>query len=442
MQIAERLLPVYHDPDRGDGYPVFFVWESGLLEILRNNLPEITSEKLFGILWKRLARIVLRKAAQQPQHRAAFVLPPVDTTALEAELDRAAASGEWDRLADTDVPAIETPLSEVEALTLESELQADLDLELEVQAVSQGLLDPAGPGAQAADRNATVRASSRTLMSPTALGRLVDRPDPGSRGVVTTARVVKAIVTIAARVIERMRGGRDHGFHATLVEELLRELYIANVGGLVWTLMKNDTADAFAAHPTAGGTAFLSALLPALAGQAEPRITLVGHSTGAVYIAELLDAAAAPDSPTARFDVVFLAPAVSFARVSAMLARHAPHIARFRTFAMRDEVERADRMLGVLYPHSLLYFVSGILETEVDMPLVGMQRFFDEQAFPPGHFPEVEPVRRFVRETSCTVWSTTGPAAPGWASGAIRHGDFDNDDHTLDSLAALVFGKW
>lgn len=282
MQIAERLLPVYHDPLRGDGYPIFFVWESGLFEILRNNLPEIAAEKLFGILWKRLARIVLRKAAQQPQDRAAFVLPDADTAGLEAELDRAAASGEWGRLAATGVPALETPLSEVEALALETELQADLELDLEVQAVSHGLLDPAGVSARTENRGATVRASSRTLMSPTALSRLVDRPDPATRGVVTTARVAKAIVTIAARIIERMRNGRDHGFHATLVEEILRELYIANVGGLVWTLMKNDTADAFAPHPLAGGTALLSALSTALAGRAEPRITLVGHSTGAV----------------------------------------------------------------------------------------------------------------------------------------------------------------
>lgn len=125
-----------------------------------------------------------------------------------------------------------------------------------------------------------------------------------------------------------------------------------------------------------------------------------------------------------------------------MLARHAPRIARFRTFAMRDEIERNDRMLGVLYPHSLLYFVSGILETEVDMPLVGMQRFFDEQAFPAERFPQIEPVRRFVLETPRAVWSTTGPAAPGWRSDTIRHGDFDNEDNTLASLAALVLGDW
>lgn len=442
MQIAERLLPIYHDPLRGDGYPIFFVWESGLLEILRNNLPEIASEKLFGILWKRLARIVVRKAAQRPHDRVAFVLPDADTAELEAELDRAAASGEWGRLAATGVPAIETPLSEVEALALESELHSDLELELEVQAVSHGLLGAGERRVQVLDRTATVRTSSRTLMSPTALDRLVDRPDPAARGVVTTARVVKAIVTIAARVIERMLSGRDHGFHATLVEEVLRELYIANVGGLVWTLMKNDTADAFAPRSEAGGTALLTALSTALAGRAEPRITLVGHSTGAVYIAELLDAAASLGGPAASFDVVFLAPAASFARVSAMLSRHAPRIARFRTFAMRDEVERADRMLGVLYPHSLLYFVSGILETEVDMPLVGMQRFFDEQAFGSERFPEIAPVRRFVLDAARAVWATTGPAAPGWASDAARHGDFDNDPYTLDSLAALVSGRW
>lgn len=440
MDIATRLLPVYGDPTRGDGYPVFFVWESGLVEIFANNLPQIAGEKLFGILWKRLARIVQRKAAQLPQDRAVSALPSVDTTSIEHEFDRAVDSDQWEPLHAVASPVIGAELSEIEALNLELELQGDLELGFEVREVSNGLLTPAEVSAQATGRGATVRGSSRTLMSPNALDNLVERPEPAARGFVTTAKVVKALVVIAAQVIRRFANGRDHGFHATLVEEILRELYIANVGGLVWKLMKDDTADAFAPDPAAGGTAFLRALSEALAGTANPRLTLVGHSTGAVYIAELLDAAGSLMPAGSRFDLVELAPAVTFERFAGMLASHEPRIGRFRMFAMQDGVERADRLVPVLYPHSLLYFVSGILEPEVDMPLLGMQRFHAGSLL--ADVPAVKAARSFFGQAPRAVWSRTAAAAPGWRSQSTRHGDFDNDAETLDSLATLVSGGW
>ena len=37
-ETAGRLFPVYED---AGAFPVFYVWESGLLEILRNNIAEI-----------------------------------------------------------------------------------------------------------------------------------------------------------------------------------------------------------------------------------------------------------------------------------------------------------------------------------------------------------------------------------------------------------------
>src|SRR5687767_6525247 len=41
---AERLLPIYRE---AGAYPIFLVWESGLLETLRNNLGDIAADKLF-----------------------------------------------------------------------------------------------------------------------------------------------------------------------------------------------------------------------------------------------------------------------------------------------------------------------------------------------------------------------------------------------------------
>jgi hypothetical protein len=60
--IAQRLLPVYAT---AGAYPLFFVWESGLLETVRNNLADISQEKIFREFVKKAAEWVFKKAAQR-----------------------------------------------------------------------------------------------------------------------------------------------------------------------------------------------------------------------------------------------------------------------------------------------------------------------------------------------------------------------------------------
>ena len=51
MRNASRLLSAYRS---AQSYPVFFVWESGLLEVLSHNLGNIAQEKVFQRLLSRL----------------------------------------------------------------------------------------------------------------------------------------------------------------------------------------------------------------------------------------------------------------------------------------------------------------------------------------------------------------------------------------------------
>ena len=141
------------------------------------------------------------------------------------------------------------------------------------------------------------------------------------------------------------------------------------------------------------------------------RITLVGHSTGAIYIANWLKHAG-NYLPDLKHDVVFLAPAINYAEFADLLAAQKARIGNFRMFAMQDALERDDQLWGgdeevpdgkdwrrFIYPSSLLYLVSGILESAVmpdgtivdepDMPIVGMARFFENKAvFTDKDFPE------------------------------------------------------
>lgn len=441
MTIARRLHQSYLD---AGAFPVFFVWESGLVETIRNNVGEIRKERFFRLVWKRLAKVLMRKLAQNDDQRAAGELPPADDRDVQEAIDKAVERNDATALPRTEpeVPADVTELTAIERLALEEDLRLDAEVTAAIEEISNGLRTPEEIERDRASRSAAVRGSTATLMDPRKLDELVSRPDPASRGFISTARMIKAIVAIAAKVVSRFVHGRDHGFHATLVEEILRELYLANVGQLIWEQIKKDTADAFRTGGSVyGGTAFLEALGDRIDPSDPPPITLVGHSTGAVYISEFLDAAVAVLPDGVRFGIVFQAPASTFERTAGTIAQHASRISGFRMFTMEDEHERADVLVPVVYPHSLLYFVSGVVEQEADTPIVGMHRFYDASRFPDADYPHIRTVRDYVLgQDGRVAWSVSGDGAgDGRRTGARRHSAFDDDDEeTLESVKYIL----
>jgi hypothetical protein len=225
------------------------------------------------------------------------------------------------------------------------------------------------------------------------------------------------------------------------VEEILRELKGDAIGGLVWREMKQDTRDSFGDDPQQhGGSALLAEIKDRWqeAGR-KPRIILVGHSTGAVYICEFLKAAARELPADIKFDVAFLAPACTFDLLADTLTLAADRIVNFRSFGMTDAAEREDQMLGRVYPRSLLYFVSGLTEPEPDMPLVGMQRFHTGQTpFDMIRFPRIDLcLQRLKQFPDSWVWAPVDNG-PGKSSLAVHHGDFDDDPTIQASLVPII----
>ncbi len=425
----------------GDAFPAFFIWESGLLETLKNNLDEIRSEDFFRMLWKVLLKVVFRKIAKTEGARAALTLSDdIDTESLTDSIDRAILADDASTLETFEIGDDIGELSELEIMTIERELELDFNLNEEIERITASLLSPDAVEKERRAKGPRVRGSTRTLIDPDALERFVTRPSPGEKGVVETALVLKAIAGLAVRVVSRFVEKRDHGLHATIVEEILRELYLSNAGKAVWDLMKQDTADAFGDNPDIhGGTAFLTELARQSTPGNRPRIVLIGHSTGAIYIAELLDKAA-EILPDQHFELVFLAPASTFEKISRTVEKHNDRIDRFRMFTMLDENEKKDCLVPVLYPHSLLYFISGVLEDGYDVPIVGMKRFYDRKHFPDGAFPGVKPAREFVsgEEKGEVLSITPKNAPPGMRSASAKHGDFDNETETVASIVHLL----
>jgi hypothetical protein len=224
------------------------------------------------------------------------------------------------------------------------------------------------------------------------------------------------------------------------VEELLREFYAGPFIKLVWDLMKQDTADAFEHDAERfGGSAVLQEIGRLRAGGRQPRIMLVGHSTGAIYICHWLAHASEWLPGDVRFDVVFLAPACTFDQFATVLAHARQRIRGMRIFGMRDHLECEDTLMPRIYPRSLLYFVSGVLESASDEPLMGMERYYS--GVPPygqDGIPAISTVTAFLAtQPDSLVWSPrTG--VPAASSQATRHGDFDDDVATIESVVRIV----
>jgi len=259
-----------------------------------------------------------------------------------------------------------------------------------------------------------------------------------TKGLLSWFGVAKFAARVVIAVIKRRIRHRDHGGYTTIVEEVLRAAYLDRVGQIVWDMMKKDTADAFADETDVG-----SVVLNALAeldrsGRRFSQISLVGHSTGAVYICNFL-AGAKKVLAGARFNVIFLAPACRFDLFQTTFSSVQSSVAGFRMFAMSDALESQDCLVPIVYPRSLLYLVSGVLEGTPDVPILGMQRFLQlTDVFKNADFPEVAFGRAwFEKESTRVAWSED-PRAGGFGTKSHKHGDFDDDPTTLASLEYIL----
>jgi len=203
------------------------------------------------------------------------------------------------------------------------------------------------------------------------------------------------------------------------------------------------------------------------------KVVLVGHSAGAILISALIEqydryiaehpGAEGSNGPM-NFDVIFMAPAVSYMRFERAL--RTGRIANFRMFTMNDTCERHDHVTALdtpvpsaspspgtvapspsptslaqriqadSYPSSLLYFISGVLHIYPDYPLLGLSRYLHTQT---GEYEEnllMQDVqtRLMWYKAPIVLAPTFGSPPLGERSNAYRHGYFANDPATLSSV--------
>jgi len=119
---AARLLPRFLSIS---AYPVFFVYESGFLEILSHNLTDIAAEDVFKALLRRLLKYTVSKLRDPLGAKGLTSVPPTDIE-LHEELRRRDDGDEPFRQEPIDRAV--SPVTESEERDLREELKKDNDL--------------------------------------------------------------------------------------------------------------------------------------------------------------------------------------------------------------------------------------------------------------------------------------------------------------------------
>jgi hypothetical protein len=420
----------------GKSSPLFIIWETGLLEVVGQNLPAIFNEAIFQRILRRVAQFVkgkLDKSLLPAAARAITPLPLVHEDQIQAEINIAQTGGVMFASTPVDQVAPNETLTPVEQAQIQNEIQNDIQLQIQAQQIANSRQDSTVVARAAAAQGSTV-----TLMDPAVLDDIAPAA-PGAKGILSIVTLALHIVKVVARIIERFAHHRDHGPYLTISEEILREFYIGNAGKFIWDGIKKEVDEAFGTTNDCGGASLVGHISALWGAGINLRVTLIGHSAGSIYISRLLKKLDAQMPPDFTVDVVFVAPACTFAVFADSLKQAGGRIRDLRIFGMGDPIEMKNAIAGPIYPASLLYFVSGVLEDQADEPILGMQRFYTLPVYASG-FPDIDSVKAFapLNLPEAFAWSdvTQGDGANcdmhshgGWSTDAPR---------TIESVLEIV----
>jgi hypothetical protein len=429
---ATTLTPAY---EASDAFPIFVIWETGWAEVVDQNLPSIFGEQIFQRLVARVTQFVkgkLEKAAATGVSKGLGDLPLDKLQSIEAELKTLTGVIP---LEDLDVTALQETdeLTETEAAQVRAQIEKDLRLQTQLEEISNARQDETG----ITSRGAGASGSAATLMDAEIVNEIAPSQE-GAKGLISMVMLAKHVVVITASTIKRLATRRDHGVYLTIVEEILREMYVRAVGKFLWDHMKKVVDEAFGASESMIGRALITQLKSTWDAPGHT-VTFVGHSAGAIYVCRLLqeiDHAKLPDA--AKANVLLLAPACTFDLLERTLTNAGNRISGLRIFGMSDAVERRDAIAGVIYPASLLYFVSGVLEDGSDVPLAGMERYY-HPPYEGQAFAAIGSALGFplLKKPHAMVWSPSTDGS-GMNCDMTSHGGWEAATQTLESVQHII----
>lgn len=187
----------------------------------------------------------------------------------------------------------------------------------------------------------------------------IDRAQRRRRGLFPVSKI-RGRRNQLSRIIQRLNSGHGHDLFTTVIEELYIAIGIADLTKGIWDRMKTDIDYTFTNDAQAGGSAFLGELLRAWKKMPNLRVTLIGHSAGAIVsVCQWPLAPSAADCYRRRwisgstssitvFSLIALPSAVSRRRSSSAAVSFSPQTSATRTFF--PTAARAARRIGGISP--------------------------------------------------------------------------------------------
>jgi len=419
LATAKAMTTVYA---AAGAHPVTFIWETGFLETVKDNLNTINQTELF----KKLLALAIKHALKA----LGMSLPGkgAGQTLSINEIQAKLASGA--PFADLDATArgAANARSEAELESMRGDIREGVEEDIQSDPEIQSLLENEAPQTPLLNKS-TVAVSDGDKQ----------------KGILLFGKVALGVAEVVYRVVKRYLQKSDHGFYPTVVEELLRQFYLADLGQWVWGNMTTKAGEMWLPNDGLSGTAIHGAryFLEKLANfqQQSPALVvdLVGHSAGSIVICQMLKTAEALGLKLKIRNIIFMAPACTAELFHDEIVQHPGRCANFRMFTMSDAYECKNQLVPLVYSRSLLYLISGVLDDDVDEPVAGMERFLED---PPFNKPMLRDIAAFLTGAGTgarLVLSKTADDAPrGQRCTAERHQDFDENGPMQDSLIFLI----
>jgi len=403
--------------------PLCFVWETGLLDSFAMNLRSIAGTELYT----KIVKVLVKKLSEKLGFgilRGRGLGEPLTDAYIEQELNNVSPFSEYrfQNLGARGAEAIQSIPKDENSFkqSLEADfyflISSDIKFEEEI---------------------------NRTPFS------VNNNQSTQSRGVISIAFLVTHLANIAFNVIKRFINKRDHDFFPTIVEEILRELYIADIGAHVWNNMKIKSEDmwkdnnGFKGLNTHAGRYLLEKLFE-FVNNNNVEVNLIGHSAGSIAICNMLHASCKTFPSLIFNNIIFMAPACRIDLFHREVVKYPSRFKKFRMFTMKNEYEVKDNLVAYFYTHSLLYFISGILENDgndFDSYILGLDRHISN--IPPYDNEAILKETNnylFVDGLNRVIYSRSDKnAIDGLNSFSVSHGGFDDDiPGTIDSIKYIL----
>ncbi|USJ27573.1 alpha/beta hydrolase [Ensifer adhaerens] len=431
-----------------DWTQVYVVWRTGALETVKTNWMDLVhDDRLYQTVVKKLIDFVARRLGvpgTSSRGPGSFAMKEAD---ILRRVTGKSGPHPFESI-DTEFSATRTAgqratlmghQSDGElALDFQEELNQDDAFQRAASEIDEAINVPSGARAPSLGVDVAAGEAMRSRLDARIKRELEPPLIKGGkkRGIVSAVGfLLKHGGKAALACFRRFRDGRDHGLHATIVEEVCREFYGDLIGAKVWGMMVQDAADHFSA------AGFGTTLVDFIKTKTPTDFVITAHSAGSIWATHMLEAMKKRGIQSG-VKLFLLAPAVRTDVFAAMLDGASDMIARCRMITMTDELERRDAVLGhdrsYIYPSSLLYLVSGMFEEQnieayPDAPILGMQRFSTLSSLTGTEADAARRIAAFFQGADHGIISSPTPGI----SLANSHGAFDDDPLTLATARSL-----